>query len=59
MKNKVLTNVSQWVDSFVFFLESINLENPDIPIWVGLEANILEKCIYYNTEQLTRENILS
>jgi len=59
MKNKILTNVSQWVDSFVFFLESINLENPDIPIWVGLEANILEKCIYYNTEQLTRKDSLN
>ena len=59
MKNKVLTNVSRWMDSFVFFLESIKLENPDIPIWVGLEPNIWEKCIYYNTEQLTRESSLS
>jgi predicted O-methyltransferase YrrM len=59
MKNKVYTNVSKWMDSFVFFLETIKLENPDIPIWVGLESNILEKCIYYNTEQLTRKDSLN
>jgi hypothetical protein len=58
IKNKILTNVGKWLDSFVYFLETIKLENPDIPIWVGLYPNISEKCIYYNTEQLTRQDSL-
>ena len=59
MKNKVFTNVSKWMDSFLYFLESIKLENFEIPIWVGLYPTILEKCVYYNTEQLTREHCLN
>lgn len=55
MKNKIFTNVGKWVDTFIYFLESITLENPEIPIWVGLYPNITEKCIFYNTEQLTRD----
>jgi len=53
-KNKILTSVSNWLDSFIYFLESMELENQEIPIWVGLDPNISEKCIYYNTEQLSR-----
>lgn len=61
MKNKILTNVKKWIDSFIYFLESIDLEFPEIPIWVGLypNINISEKCIYYNTEQLSRQNMLN
>ncbi len=59
IQNKILTNVYQCVNSFIYFLESKDLESPDIPIWVGPCANISEKCIYYNTEQLTRKNVLN
>lgn len=59
MKNKILSNVHKWVESFIYFLEKIELENSEIPIWVGLYPNIVEKCIYYNTEQLTREDTLN
>ena len=58
MNNKILSNVSKWVSTFIYFLESIELKNPEIPIWVGLDSNITEKCIYYNTEQLTINNTL-
>ena len=59
MNNKILSNVHNWLNSFIYFLESIELENPEIPIWIGLNPNISEKCIYYNTEQLTRKNMLN
>ena len=58
MKNKILTNVDNWISSFLYFLESLELKEQKIPIWVGLNPNITEKCIYYNTEQLTRQNVL-
>jgi acetyltransferase-like isoleucine patch superfamily enzyme len=59
MNNKILTNAHNWMNSFIYFLESIELENPEIPIWVGLNPNISGNCIYYNTEQLSRKNILT
>ena len=58
IKNKIFTNVSNWIESFLYFLESLELKDQKIPIWVGLNPNITEKCIYYNTEQLTRQNVL-
>ena len=57
-KNKICSNVSSWLGSFIYFLESLELEDQEIPIWVGLGPKIVEKCIYYNTEQLTRRFVL-
>ena len=59
-KNKILSNAAPWLDTFIYLLEySIMQEREEnLPIWLGMEPTISEKCIYYNTEQLSRENIL-
>ena len=60
IQNKILTNVPKWLDSFIYFLEYSVVENQQIlPIWLGMYPSITEKCVYYNTEQLTRKYILS
>jgi len=62
-RNTVVTEVRKYLDTFVYFVESELAPQTHMPIVMGMiSAQTFQEfrdvpCVYYNTEQLTREDM--
>ena len=54
MTNTTVSNGKQWLDTFVFFLESDKAPKAAVPIYLGSIPSEDIDYIYFNCEQLTR-----